>query len=105
MVGEPGRCRRRAIANGDTREALDEAGSPSGPSSSSTASAIDPRIAAARPNRLLDLTEPPTAIFSVNNITVVGVAEAARERGLEIPRDVSLVCFDDIETPRASSRS
>jgi LacI family transcriptional regulator len=28
---------------------------------------------------------------------VVGVAEAARERGLEIPRDLALVCFDDIE--------
>jgi len=47
--------------------------------------------------KLLDLLDPPTAIFSVNNIAVVGVAEAARERGLEIPRDLALVCFDDIE--------
>src|SRR5439155_7232101 len=47
--------------------------------------------------RLFDLPDPPTAIFAVNNIAVVGVAEAARERGLEIPRDLALVCFDDIE--------
>ena len=47
--------------------------------------------------RLLDLQEPPTAIFAVNNIAVIGVAEAVRERGLEIPRDLALVCFDDIE--------
>jgi LacI family transcriptional regulator len=28
---------------------------------------------------------------------VVGVIEAARDRELEIPRDLALVCFDDIE--------
>src|SRR5207302_10595690 len=47
--------------------------------------------------RLLALPEPPTAIFAVNNIAVVGVVEAARERGLEIPGELALVCFDDIE--------
>jgi len=46
---------------------------------------------------VLDLLDPPTAIFAVNNIAVVGVAEAVRESGLEIPRDLALVCFDDIE--------
>jgi LacI family transcriptional regulator, galactose operon repressor len=33
----------------------------------------------------------------VNNIAVVGVVEAARQHGLEIPDDLALVCFDDIE--------
>jgi LacI family transcriptional regulator len=47
--------------------------------------------------QLLDLDDPPTAIFAVNNIAVVGVVEAARERELEIPRDLALVSFDDIE--------
>ena len=45
----------------------------------------------------LAFDEAPTAIFAVNNIAVVGVIEAARDRGLEIPRDLALVCFDDIE--------
>ncbi len=61
------------------------------------ASAIDVNAAHDATLRLLDLEDPPTAIFSVNNIAVVGVAEAARERGLEIPRDLAVVCFDDIE--------
>jgi LacI family transcriptional regulator, galactose operon repressor len=60
-------------------------------------SAIDVRAAHDSTLRLLDLPEPPTAIFAVNNIAVVGVAEAARERGLDIPGDLAVVCFDDIE--------
>ena len=33
----------------------------------------------------------------MNNIAVVGVVEAARARELDIPRDLALVCFDDID--------
>jgi LacI family transcriptional regulator len=47
--------------------------------------------------RLLALPDPPTAVFAVNNIAVVGVVEAARQQNLEIPGDLALVCFDDIE--------
>src|SRR5437868_2910365 len=79
------------------REALEAAGLPYLDELLSETSAVDPRGGHDATFRLLDLPEPPTAIFSVNNIAVVGVAEAARERGLEIPRDLALVCFDDIE--------
>ena len=61
------------------------------------ASAVDPRGGYEAALRLLDLEQPPTAIFAVNNIVAAGVVEAARERGLEIPGDLALVCFDDIE--------
>ena len=54
-------------------------------------------LAAASTLRLLGLADPPTAIFAVNNIAVVGVAEAARQEKLDIPGDLALVCFDDIE--------
>jgi LacI family transcriptional regulator len=47
--------------------------------------------------RLLDLPDRPTAVFAVDNIVLVGVADAARERGLQIPDDLAVVCFDDIE--------
>src|ERR1700675_3678682 len=60
-------------------------------------SAIDPGVARESTFQLLDLADAPTAIFAVNNIAVVGVIEAARARELEIPRDLALVCFDDID--------
>jgi LacI family transcriptional regulator len=47
--------------------------------------------------RLLTLDERPTAVFAVNNLVALGVIEAVRDAGLEVPDDVALVCFDDIE--------
>jgi LacI family transcriptional regulator len=59
--------------------------------------AIDPGNAAAATRRLLELPERPTAIFAVNNIAALGVAEAARAHDIVIPDDLALVCFDDLE--------
>ena len=39
----------------------------------------------------------PTAVFTVNNLVALGAIEAVRAAGLEVPDDVALVCFDDIE--------
>lgn len=38
---------------------------------------------------------PPTAIFALNDEMAAGVYRAAREAGLSIPQDVSVVGFDD----------
>ena len=46
---------------------------------------------------LLDLPQPPTAIFCFNDLTAIGVINALRERGLNVPRDISVVGFDDLE--------
>ncbi len=51
--------------------------------------------------RLLNLSEPPSAIFASNDVMAFGVMEAVRERGLKIPEDISVVGFDDI--PQATS--
>jgi LacI family transcriptional regulator len=79
------------------REALEGAGIAFDPELVAESSAIDPRVARESTVRLLERPDRPTAIFAVNNIAVVGVVEAAREQGLEIPEDLALVCFDDIE--------
>lgn len=46
---------------------------------------------------ILALDPLPTAIFAVNNMTAVGAMQALRERGITVPEDIALVCFDDIE--------
>lgn len=46
--------------------------------------------------RLLDSEPPPTAIFAYNDIMAMGALRAAHERGLQVPRDFSIVGFDDI---------
>jgi LacI family transcriptional regulator len=79
------------------REALEAAAIPFAPELISETSTVDPRLARQTTLDLLDLSEPPTAFFAVNNIAVIGVAEAARARSLEIPRDIAVVCFDDID--------
>ena len=60
-------------------------------------STVDPRGGSEGMRRLLELEQPPTAVFTVNNLVALGAIEAVRAAGLEVPDDVALVCFDDIE--------
>lgn len=48
-------------------------------------------------NALMDLPNPPTAIFCSNDRMAVGCYEALKERGLSIPGDVSVIGYDDEE--------
>jgi LacI family transcriptional regulator len=45
---------------------------------------------------LLDLREPPTAVFAANDQLALGVIEVLRDRGRRIPHDVAVIGFDDI---------
>ncbi len=45
---------------------------------------------------LLDLDDPPTAIFASNDVMAMGVMDAVRNRELRIPDDISVIGFDNI---------
>jgi DNA-binding LacI/PurR family transcriptional regulator len=47
--------------------------------------------------QLLDREDRPTAIFAYCDIQAIGVIEAARELGLRVPQDLSVIGFDGIE--------
>lgn len=46
--------------------------------------------------KLLSLKNRPTAIVAANDMMAFGLVEAAKERKLNVPRDVSIVGFDDL---------
>jgi LacI family transcriptional regulator len=76
--------------------ALEAAGIPLDPKLVAKA-AVDPSGGLDGMQKLLALDDRPTAVFTVNNLVAVGAIEAVRAAGLEVPDDVALVCFDDIE--------
>jgi LacI family transcriptional regulator len=57
----------------------------------------------ARAVELLELPDPPTAIFAGSDQQAFGVYEAARQHGLRIPEDLSVVGFDDLPVARWAS--
>jgi len=48
-------------------------------------------------SQLLDLATRPTAVFCANDLSALGALGLARERGLRVPDDLSIVGFDDID--------
>lgn len=47
--------------------------------------------------KLMERDSPPTAVLCSNDVLAVGALRAARELGYDVPHDVSIVGFDDIE--------
>jgi LacI family transcriptional regulator len=77
-------------------EALERAGLPQDPELVAL-STVDPQGGFVGMQQLLAREPRPTAVFTVNNLVALGAIEAVRAAGLEVPDDVALVCFDDIE--------
>jgi LacI family transcriptional regulator len=68
--------------------------------------AVDPEIvktgdfhyesSLAAASAMLELPDPPTAIFAASDVQAMGVYEAVRQHGLRLPEDLSVVGFDDV---------
>ncbi len=52
---------------------------------------------------LLRSPEPPTAIFAGSDLQALGVLDAARQIGLRIPEELSVVGYDDLQVAQWSS--
>jgi DNA-binding LacI/PurR family transcriptional regulator len=42
------------------------------------------------------MSEPPSAVFCYNDMTAIGVLQAAREANISVPGDLAVIGFDDI---------
>lgn len=45
--------------------------------------------------RLLDAAEPPSAVFACNDLLAIGVLQAAKERRVHVPEQLSVIGFDN----------
>ena len=46
-------------------------------------------------DELLRMSEPPTAIFAASNAVIPGVMKMLLQHKVKIPKEISLICFDD----------
>lgn len=58
---------------------------------------FNPKNADEHIEKLLDLQQPPTAIFAANNLIALAAIRSLRRKGYRVPEDMSIVCFDDLE--------
>jgi DNA-binding LacI/PurR family transcriptional regulator len=56
-----------------------------------------PGVAAELAEELLALPDPPTAIFAASDTQAMGVLSAAEQRRVDVPGELSVIGFDDIE--------
>ena len=50
--------------------------------------------------RLLALDDPPTAVFAASDVQAFGAWAFARDRGIRVPRDLSIVGYDNLKVSR-----
>jgi len=82
---------------GGYADALEAAGIPWEPVPVIEDFPISPETGARCAQALLDREEPPTAIICTSDQMALGVLEAARSRGIDVPGTVSVAGFDDID--------
>jgi DNA-binding LacI/PurR family transcriptional regulator len=89
-------------------DALSAAGLPADPSMVMPAEHFHRAHGFAAMNALLDLPEPPDAVFCFNDLLAIGAIRALSIRGARVPDDIAVIGFDGLEegeflTPTLSS--
>jgi DNA-binding LacI/PurR family transcriptional regulator len=87
------------------RAALAAAGLPATAELVKQANAFTREEGARLMNDLLDLADPPDAVFCFNDLLAIGAMYAVRLRGLRVPDDIAVVGFDDIGEGRFANPS
>jgi len=59
---------------------------------------VEPRSGYRAMNQLLDLSNPPTALFAIHDLIAIDAMQAAFDRGLRVPEDISIASFDGIQS-------
>lgn len=59
---------------------------------------IEPESGYKAMNALLDLDQPPTAVFFFHDLLAVDGLQAARERGLRVPEDMAIAGFEGLRS-------
>jgi LacI family transcriptional regulator len=57
---------------------------------------FDPEVAREAARELVSLPQPPTAVFAANDLSAIATLEVAAELGVDVPRQLSVVGFDNI---------
>lgn len=82
------------------RQALRAAGLPVLPGHEQEVDGFTRAAGAAAADRLLDLPEPPDAVFCFSDLLALGALHALHRRGVRVPEDVAVIGVDDIAESR-----
>lgn len=85
------------------REAMATAGLPVLPGAEQEVAGFTREAGALAADRLLDLPEPPDAVFCFSDLLALGALHALHRRGVRVPEDVAVIGFDDITESRYST--
>lgn len=47
--------------------------------------------------QMLNMPDPPTAVFAATDLQAMGVLKAAHDLGMQVPRDLAVIGFDDLD--------
>ena len=104
-IGVGGGAGTGAVRRRGYRKALKAAGLPHDPALELAGTGYHRDDGAAAMRALLELPEPPDAVFCFNDLLALGALRTLAEAGWKVPDDIAVIGFDDIEDGRYHSPS